>query len=147
MTTEMTNYDHGSDGFADAASDYNDNIIKGEMLKCSQGHWLLGQENKTIPSGSRFVATGTAAQYVKWGLGDDGKPRPVDNVTRKPGAPMPELEDLPDHEAQVAGPDGKPRPAWQLTRYLYLTDPEDASVCTFVTSTWQGRDAVIALGN
>jgi hypothetical protein len=147
MTTEMTNFDNGSDGWSDAASDYNDNIIRGEMLKCSSGHWLLGQENKAVPAGARFVAVGTATQWVKWGFGDDGRPRPVDHHTRKPGEPIPELEDLPDHTAMVPGPDAKDRPAWQLTRYLYLTNPEDASVCTFVTSTWKGREAIIALGN
>jgi hypothetical protein len=148
MSNNLTTYD-AEDGWNDAASDHATKLIRGDLLKCNKGHWLLGQEAKPLPAGTRLVATGTNAAWVKWGTGDNGLPRPVEYRVRKPGEAMPEREELGDlNEADwPAGPDGQPRDPWQNTRFLYLVNPETAATCTFSTATYGGRGAVSALGS
>jgi len=145
MTTEMTITRDADDGWSDFANDYSETLTRGDLLKCSKGHWLLGQER--LPEGTKLVATGAAAAWIKWGLDENGKQKPVDEKIRKKGQPMPDRVDLDDPEAQIPGLDGKPRYAWQNTRYIYFVDPETAATCTFSTATWEGRRAAIALGD
>jgi hypothetical protein len=146
MANDIVNYSIADDGFDHASRDYDGNVIKGDILKCSQGHWLVGTESTPLEAGARRVVVGTFARWIRWGYGDDGRMQPVDHRDRVDGR-LPELEELPEHDATVAGPDGKPRPAWSLNRYLYLVDRDTAATSTYITSAWKGREAVVSLAN
>jgi hypothetical protein len=141
---ELSIFNGHDDGWADAARDYQESMLHGELIKFSDGQWLLGREGVLLKQGLRLVATSTAHAWVKW---IDNKP--VEYRPREPGKPLAERVDLgdTDQDAWEAGLDGKPRDPWQNTRFCYLVDPETASVFTFSTATWAGRDAVKYLGD
>jgi hypothetical protein len=131
------------DGWNDAAADYADNVLRGELLKCTDGHWSIGRNSTPLKPGTRLVALGTVAAWVKWARG-----KPTEYRVRKPGERLPERKDLGDlDETQwETSPDGKPRDCWQESRFVHLVDPATAEMFTFSTSSWGGRSAVNALG-
>lgn len=144
MTNDLSTYDH-DDGWNDAASEYADNLNRGEFLKCTEGFWSVGREGSTLQSGIRLVATSTAAAWVKW-----HENRPVETRVRRPGEPLPDREELGDldESAWETGPDGKnKKDPWQNTRYCYFVNPETAQVYTYSTSSWSGRSAISGLGD
>jgi hypothetical protein len=95
--------DHEYDGFSDAASDYENNLIRGDVIKFAKGIWQYATSGSALARDIKLVATGTREQWIRWGKGEDGKPAQVDNVVRQPGAPPIEQEDLPDpHDADGA---------------------------------------------
>src|SRR5258708_9988341 len=83
--TVYENYDYSNDGFGDAAHEDSSKLIRGTMVLCTEGHWLAGKERERLPHGTRFVATGTGAAYVRW---EDGKPD--EHPVRAPRARQPE---------------------------------------------------------
>jgi hypothetical protein len=131
-----------NDGWNEAANESNERILRGDLLKFSEGHWMSGTD--LMPAGIRLVAMGTAATWVKW---EDGAP--TRNIARQPGQPKLEREELGDLDESKwePGPDGSPRDPWRFTRYVYLMRPETAAAYTFSTSTWGGRDAVTDLAS
>lgn len=146
MTTDIAKYDSNDDGFAAAAADLDSRAIKGDILRCSKGHWLVGESQTHLDLNNPMVATSTVTQWVRWGEDEHGRPKPIDFFPKRIGDPVPQaIEELPDAEAMTTGPDGQERPAWQLTKYLHFTDPQTAATYTFITSTWRGREAVSSL--
>jgi hypothetical protein len=143
MTSDITIY-NDNDGFADAAADYSENLLRGELLKCTDGHWFVGKEGSALAHDTRMVALGTAASWVKWVNG-----KPDEFRIRRAGETMLERDELGDNVAAdwETGPDGQPRDPWQNTRFLWLVDPKTAAAYTFSTSSWSGRSAVIGLGD
>ena len=141
--TQLTMF-ASNDGFADAAADYAKDLLRGELLKCTDGHWLVGKEGEKLAFGIRMVAVGTAAAWVKWAGG-----KPAEYRVRRPGEELPDRDELGDLDKSdwEAGPDDMPRDPWQNTRFLWLTDPETAALYTYSTSSWSGRSAVIGLGD
>jgi hypothetical protein len=144
MSNDVTKLDNGNDGWEDAAADFNNDVVRGDLIKCSDGHWTVGRDNAPIREGTCLVAIGTAASWVKW---RDNKP--VEYRIRQRGEPMPDRKDLGDTDENdwESGPDGKPRDPWQNTRFCYFTDPKSAALFTYSTATWSGRSAVIGLGD
>jgi hypothetical protein len=134
----------GDDGFEAAAAEGAERVLKGDLLKFSDGHWLVGREALPMKKELRLVAMGTAAAWVRWA---DGKPDRY--VVRQPNVPFPEREELGDNDETKweNGPDDKPRDPWQSTRFVHLTNPETANLFTFSTTSWGGRGAVIDLAD
>jgi hypothetical protein len=59
------------DGWGDAAAENAERVIKGVLLKYSEGKWTKGKEGIEIEEGISLVALATAAGWVKW---HNGKP-------------------------------------------------------------------------
>jgi hypothetical protein len=139
----LTAFDH-SDGWDDAADEISERIIRGSLLKFADWRWTYGQEGTPLKEGTRLVALGTAAAWVRW---VDGKP--AEYQVRRPGESLPDRGDLGDTDESKweGGPDCKPRDPWQNSRFVYLVDPATAEAFTFSTSSWGGRGAVIDLGD
>jgi hypothetical protein len=128
------------DGWDDAAAENAERVIKGTLLKFSDWRWTKGKEGIEVEEGTRLVALGTAAGWVKWHGG-----KPVEYVIRQPGKKLSDRDELSDSEGcgtWEIGPDGKPKDPWQNTRFVYFVNPASAEVFTFSTSSWGGRQAV-----
>jgi hypothetical protein len=134
----------GNDGWEEAAAEGGARVLRGDLLKFSDGHWLVGREGLPVDKERKLVAVGCAAAWVRWAGG-----KPDKYIVRQPGVPFPEREELGDLEesAWEPGPDDKPRDPWQTTRFVHLVDPHDASAYTFSTTSWGGRGAVIDLAD
>src|SRR5262245_15877838 len=133
------------DGWNDAAVEANERVLRGTLLKFSDWNWLRGKEASPIEKGTKLVALGAAAAWVRWAGG-----KPVEYRMRQAGKPLPDREELGNTDATAweVGPDGKtPRDPWQSTRLVYLVDPDTAEAFTFSTSSWGGREAVTNLGD
>jgi hypothetical protein len=135
---------NSDDGWADAANDYADNVLRGELIKCVDGHWSFGRDGTPLKADTRLVALGTVAAWVKW---EEGKP--TQYRVRKPGEQLLDRAELGDTDETrwETGPDDNPRDPWQSTRFVHFVDPATAAALTFSTSSWSGRNAVIALGD
>jgi hypothetical protein len=145
MSNDLTTVNEGGDGWSDAAAESAERVLKGTLLKFADWRWSKGQEGTEIEKGTRLVALGTAAAWVRWSGG-----KPVEYKVREPGRRLPDREELGDQNEDdwEAGPDGKtPRDPWQSTRFVYLVDPATAEAFTFSTSSWGGRGAVADLGD
>jgi hypothetical protein len=134
----------GNDGWDAAAAEGGERVLRGDLLKFSDGHWTVGREALPAKMGLRLVAMGTAAAWVRWAGG-----KPDRYVVRQPNVPFPEREELGDHDEALwePGPDNKPRDPWQSTRFVHLVYPETASAYTFSTTSWGGRGCVIDLAD
>jgi hypothetical protein len=128
------------DGWGDAAAETAERVIKGTLLKFSDWRWTKGKEGTEVEEGTKLVALGTTAAWVKWFGG-----KPIEYLTRQPGKRLPDREELSDPEGcrtWETGPDGEPKDPWQNTRFIYFVDPVSAEAFTFVTASWGGRQAV-----
>jgi hypothetical protein len=124
-------------GFEDAG----DAVIRGAILKCVDGHWSAGGEPLTRASG--LIALGTTAALQRWKSGF-----PVETIAKQSGADLPDVAELnaaiPQSEWQ-SSPDGSKRAPWTLAHVVYLLDPEDGSVLTFIGAALGAKLAVEAL--
>ena len=127
------------DGFSDDAKENVNRAIRGTLLKCSKGRWTMGPNNDPVPPGLRLVVMESKAAWVKWWGG-----LPIEHIWRAPGQPLPEREDLPDGDPSLweTDADGEPKDPWQLTKYLFLVNPETAEQFTFSTTSWGGRSEI-----
>jgi len=133
------------DGWNDAAVEAHRRVVRGTLLKFADWNWTRGKEATPIEKGTKLVALGAAAAWVRWQNG-----KPIEYRMRQAGKPLPDREELGDTDqtAWETGPDGKtPRDPWQSTRFVYLVDPDTAESFTFSTSSFGGREAVIFLGD
>ena len=132
------------DGWDDAAGEASERMIRGHLLKFADWRWTLGKEATPVDNGTRLIALGTVAMWVRW---EDGKP--VEHIVRRPGERLPEREKLShtNEDEWETAPGGEPKDPWANTRLVYLVDPDTAEAYTFSTSSWGGRDAVIELGD
>jgi hypothetical protein len=77
-----------------------------------------------------MLVLGTTTALQHW---SDGKP--IETIATHP---LPDVADLnaaiPENEWEP-GLDGKPRPPWVLQHVVWLIDPRDASIYTFINST------------
>jgi hypothetical protein len=137
---------NSDDGWSDAAAESATNLIRGTLLKFADWKWRKGVEATEVPTGTQFVAVGTAAAWVYW---RGGKPDRDRDIVREPGKPLPDRKELGelDQSAWELGPDGKPRDPWVNTRFVYFLDPVSVEMLTFSTSSFGGRSAVSALGD
>jgi hypothetical protein len=132
------------DGWNDAAGEVAERSIRGSLLKFADWRWTSGKEAAPVEAGTKLVAIGTAAMWVRW----EGS-KPVEYRLREPGRRMPERSELghDNKELWELGPDGGLKDPWANTRLVYLVDPQTAEAFTFSTSSIGGRGAVADLGD
>ena len=111
------------DGWDDAAGEASERMIRGHLLKFADWRWTLGKEATPVDNGTRLIALGTVAMWVRW---EDGKP--VEHIVRRPGERLPEREKLShtNEDEWETGPGGEPKDPWANTRLVYLVDPDTA---------------------
>lgn len=116
------------DGFDN--TDSADRLIQGSIIRCVDGVWS-SRDGSDLPSALIGLATTEALQ--RW---QDQKP--AETIIRTPGQPLPDVDAL---NAKIpkkkweAGLDGNPRPPWVKQHIVYLLDPRDASLFTYLNST------------
>jgi hypothetical protein len=120
----------------------NDRILKGTLLKFVDGRWADRDGTALRPDMQLLVlATGRALQ--RW-----ADKIPVETMVRRPGAELPDLDELngkiPRSEWEL-GLDGSPRPPWCKQYLAYLLNIADATIFTFANSTVGAMLAVHAL--
>jgi hypothetical protein len=144
MSNDVTVYDNSDDGFGAAADEHSETLLRGDLLKCTDGHWSVGKDGSLLAHDTRLVCIGVGAAWVKW---QDNKP--TEYRVRRPGERLPEREELGDMNAGgwELGPDGQPRDPWQNTRFAWFVHPHSAAAYTFSTASWGGRGAVVGLGD
>ena len=122
--------DHNDDGFAAAAAEADQHLIRGQIIKFVDGLWTLN--NSVIDKNDRFVPIQLKMAWVRW-----ENQRPVEYVWPKPNGFLPAREALSHLEESdwPAGLDGKPKDPWQNTRFVYLTDLQTAATNTLTNST------------
>ncbi len=117
------------DSFDDGGDDGN-RLIQGTIAGCVDGVWAA-RDGSTLPS--PLIALGTALALQCW-----REEKPVETIVKRPGQPLPDLEALnaaiPEADWED-GLDGNPRPPWVRQHAVYLLDPKDASVFTYINST------------
>jgi DNA polymerase family A len=128
------------DGFNDTSS--SDRLVQGVILRCVDGRWSTN-EGTTLTPDMQFIALGTAEALQMW-----RNNKPAETIRKRPGVPLPDLEDLnakiPKSEWEL-GLDRKPRAPWVRQCIVYLLDPGDASIFTYINSTFGALRAVSAL--
>ena len=146
MNNELTSYEQTEidDGWENAADEASERLLRGTLLKFSDGRWTAGQNTTPLQEGTRLTALGTAAAWVRWDAG-----KPAEYIIRKKGERLAERKELGflDESTWEKMPDGKPRDPWQSTRFVYLVDQKTAEAFTFSTSSSGGRGAVSDLGD
>jgi hypothetical protein len=130
------------DGFNDTPD--GDRIIQGTIVKCVDGHWM-DRDGLTFPPDAHMLALATATALQRW-----ENQMPVETIIKRPNQAFPNADDL---NAAIPldkwedGIDGEPREPWQLQYIVYLLDPNDASMFTFINSTVGAEIAVERLKN
>jgi len=135
---------HINDGWDNTDND-SGRMIRGQLIRCNDGHWLYGKEHKPVEPGAQFLAAGTLTTLVHWQNG-----QPIEVLTKQPGEQLPDVGDLNsriDESEWEIGLDGKPRPPWQTQRLVYLVNTMTYATATFVTSTGGGAVAIADLAN
>lgn len=128
------------DGFDVVAGD-DSRLIRGEILKCTDGHWST-KSGDPVATGTRMLVLGVADFLQRW-----CEQKVIETIVREPGKLLPELEEL---NAQIpkeqweAGLDGQPRAPWVHAYCVYLLDRNSAGLFTYINSTIGAR---IAYGN
>jgi hypothetical protein len=130
MSNDLTK----NDGFNIEAED---RLIRGELLKFSEGRWTV--DGEAVGGEQRFMVLGTAQAVQRWA---DGKP--VETLTAKPLPDVNALNDAVPQEEWEEGLNG-PRPPWQCQHALYLVCPADGSSFTYISGTVGGRIAIEGL--
>jgi hypothetical protein len=133
------------DGFADAATEENSNLLRGSHLKFVDWHYYKdGSETPLQTEGLHLLAIGTAAAMQRW---ENGKV--VQTIIRQPGKELPDRDDLGFLDRATWEHDGRGEPSdpWANTRFLYLVDPRTAEMITFTTKSYGGRGAVSNLSS
>src|SRR5262245_39266034 len=80
-----------ADGWSDVATDANERVLRGTLLKFADWNWTRGKEAEPVKRGTQLVAIGTAAAWVRW-----QNDRPIETRLREPGQKLPDREELGD---------------------------------------------------
>jgi hypothetical protein len=119
------------DGYDDNG-DADDRLIQGTIIRCVDGHWSA-KDGTMLSSDLRLVALSTAAALQRW---KDRKP--IETLIKALGKPLPDLEALnakiPKTEWEM-GLGGVKRAPWVRQHIVYLLNPLNASIFTFINST------------
>lgn len=124
------------DGF-DNDVDTGDRLIQGAIVRCVDGVWST-TDGSPLPTELIAVSTATALQHWQDGL-------PIETIKKEVGKPLPDVDELNSQipkKKWETGLDNAPRPPWQRQEIVYLLDPKDASVFTYITATAGGGIAV-----
>jgi hypothetical protein len=117
------------DGFD---NDQEDRLIRGSIVRCVDGIWKDSDGNP-IPPDSRLLAWSTSECLQQW-----RDKMPVKTILKKPGIPLPDVDELnaeiPQREWEK-GIDNKPRPPWGRQVVVYLLDAATGAEWTFISGT------------
>lgn len=120
----------------DGGLNNNDRVIQGTIVRCVDGHWA-DRDGISIPQEAQMLALATRQVLQRW-----HDQTPVETITKHP---LPDVEELnaqiPQDEWEE-GLDGNPRAPWVRQHIVYLLDPHDASLFTFINSTVGAQIAV-----
>ena len=125
------------DGFDDTNID--DHLIQGTIVRCVDGIWSAKDE-ASFSKETRLIVLKSAEALQRW-----ENQRPVETIPKHHGEALPDLDEL---NAKIPkkrwekGLDGEPREPWVHQYIVYLLNPKDASVFTFINSTMGARVAV-----
>jgi hypothetical protein len=119
--------------------------ILGKLLKHSKGDYTAGEDDESIPAGTKMVAAMDLLTlgYVHWTA---GKPDEHRMVLVADGVQPPRRAELGDSDPAQWEKDakGEPRDSWQLSQYLPMID-QTGELFTFSTSSRGGIGALAAL--
>jgi hypothetical protein len=142
MLTDKSNLPttiHQDDGYADVdPAEAGRTVVQGAILRCVDGRWRT-RENVDF-DGVSMLALAVKQALQRW-----KEQKPVETIIKQTGQPLPDLDEVNakiPQDTWELGVDGKPRPPWQKQSILYLLDPRDAGLFTFVSSTIGARIAV-----
>jgi hypothetical protein len=130
------------DGFS--KPDQEERLIRGTIARCTDGLWK-DADGTPIPPDSRWVAWATGECLQHW-----QNKLPVQTILKKPGVPLPDLDELNGQIPQQEwdkGLDGKPRPPWVRQHIVYLLDAQTGAELTFISGTVGAAIAVERLRN
>jgi hypothetical protein len=107
-----------------------DRLIQGTILRCVDGRWST--RDGDIPANKRLIALGTTEALQCW---RDGAV--VDDYVKVPGEPLPDIDALNDKFSKETWEQGLngPRAPWVHAYVVYLLDPADASIYTYINGT------------
>lgn len=118
------------DGFNKTGGD--DRLIRGVIARCVDGNWK-DADGTALSSDVRLVAWATGECLQRW-----SKKMPVETIVKKPGIPLPDVDELnaaiPQREWEK-GIDNKPRPPWGRQVIVYLLDAATGAEWTFISGT------------
>jgi hypothetical protein len=89
QSTALAPINQHDDGWGAAAAEAADVVVRGQLLKFADWHWTAGQDATPLKEGTRLLAVGTAAAWVKWVGG-----KPAEYRVRKPGENLPDRDEL-----------------------------------------------------
>jgi hypothetical protein len=119
-----------NDGFDETET--SDRVIQGTLLKCVDGVWT-DRDGQPAPK-TPLLALSTSTIIQHW---QDQKP--VQTITKQPGRPLPDIDDLnaqiPQSEWEDDPITGKPRAPWQLQKVVYLLCEITAERFTYANGT------------
>ena len=117
--------------------DMHERLIHGSLLRCTDGHWST--QDALDMSGRKLLALSTASALQRW-----QDQTPIETIVDD-GEGLPDVDGLnaaiPRDEWEL-GLDGAPRAPWQRQFIAYLLDVDDASLFTFINSTFGAKLAV-----
>jgi hypothetical protein len=118
-----------TDGFDGGGAD---RLIRGVIVRCVEGVWK-DTDGTPIPPDTKLVAWATTECLQRW-----KDKQPAETILKRPGAPLPDLDELnagiPQKEWEN-GIDDKPRPPWVRQQVVYLLDAHDGGEYTFISGT------------
>jgi hypothetical protein len=141
--TVMNEMPTADDGFADAASDAQERVIRGQLLKFADGRWKVGNEGIPVDDGMQLIVLSVAQAWVRLRKGE--KPQ---YVWRQPGGKLPSRETLSDRDEREWEPglDGRAQDPWRDTRFVWFTT-HNGALFTFTNASWRGRTGVVELAD
>ena len=115
----------------------SDGLIKGERIKFDN-RWI-DLNGTALNSGTQYIVMGTRIGLQRW-IKKDGKSIPEVKLEK----PLPDLDELNAKipmETWEKGLDGKPRKPWAAIFVVYLFNPINGKLVTYVNSTTGTRIA------
>jgi hypothetical protein len=109
--------------------DTSERLIHGVQVKCTDGRWF--SEDVADMNGVRLLALATTTAIQRW----HEQEATFETLTTDTCESLPDVDELnaaiPQSEWGI-GLDGQPRPPWQMVFVVFLLDPADASLYSFV---------------
>jgi hypothetical protein len=119
-----------NDGFDKPAQE--ERLIRGSVARFLDGTWRDNDGNTLSPDG-RWVAWATGECLQRW-----FDKQPVETIIKKPGVPLPNVDELNAKIPQKdweKGIDGKPRAPWARQNIVHLLDAQTGAELTFISGT------------
>lgn len=119
--------------------------IAGDLLLYRKGKWTRGEDQRSVPPGSRFLCNMVEiwTGWVRWWNGSQVEHRIARLIDNPPRLLREDLGHL-DQSLWETDPQGNPRDPWSEVRRIVMRDM-DGELLTFSTSSWGGCKALAKL--